>query len=109
MAFGFEPIQKEKERKCICGFHPYSGRDCICGRGRTFEELEASNRYWDNFKPVYDIILQAKGLIYLNADAFVSKNDKLLTVYWKKATEAEKQKARELWRSGYRPRKSLTK
>lgn len=107
--FGFEnKFSTSDSRKCYgCGSH-YKGTTCNCHKGVDIDVHRHNMTYWNNYQPMYNIYTIARGLIYLNFEAFALKDEKKLTVYWQKAKEEEKKEARQLWQDGWRPKRILT-
>ena len=63
----------------------------------TPEKARYSLEHWTDWQPEYDIDAIAKGLIMFGSRS----------LYWKKAKESERQRAKELYNEGYRYKPAL--
>lgn len=107
--FGFEKFDDNPSGlTCYYCKGEYKSTDCKCGHGMDIEKHKKIMNAMENWQPEYTIWDTAKGLILLNLQAFILKDEKKLTTYWFKASEEERKEARQLWRDGYRSKVRLT-
>jgi len=81
-----------------CGYKqkPKYSDELLCGK-YTPEQVERSYNYWLHYEPPYDLETIAKGLIRMGSQS----------IHWRKAKPEERQRAKELYEQGYRPKKSI--